>query len=467
MSRTASNIGAVVFVLLLGFLLSGPIRDPGPRGGRLPAAAEASPTPAPEGSPSPEPAATTTPPTATTAPPTTLAPAPAPTSTAGQGPGAGAPTFLSSYPAACLRSSGRPIPGLVAALADGTVRVAPPGGAETASFAAKGPIAWSPSGTFLGARGGRVFTASGEERGPLFPGRPRSWAWSPTSDCALAVSEGALLWGAPGGDPEALIGGDVRDFAFSPDGQKLALIAGEGDEAAPLSLWAADLRASKVRSLATFEASGSGTLFGWSGDGTQVYYGIGRARSVRVWRASVDGSGGAPEALPFKAPPRPRSFRLCGDRPLMVTGGPPSAGLRFVPGDGITASGSSDVAAACPPNGRFVAAVRAPSGAPPAERRVVLLSPKGSLLQNLSSAGHGDDYPLWGPVGTGVTFVRSSPGGGAPQVWYIPEGSGARFTGLTLSADAGSGGYFEWGGLLDWSADRPAGRPLVVSAPAP
>ncbi len=63
----------------------------------------------------------------------------------------------------------------------------------------------------------------------------------------------------------------------------------------------------------------------------------------------------------------------------------------------------------------------------------MLLDAEGRFDRPLSSGPFSDEHPLWGPAGSGVLFVRRPLDAGNPQVWFLPEGETARFTGLAVS----------------------------------
>lgn len=90
------------------------------------------------------------------------------------------------------------------------------------------------------------------------------------------------------------------------------------------------------------------------------------------------------------------------------------------------------------------------------DRKLVLTDGNGTSIRPLTSdSGWRDDFPEWGPSGTGVLFVRKPIGSGSPEVWFIPEGGNPRPTGLRLATCPCRGEA--WVTYLDWSVSPPGG----------
>jgi WD40 repeat protein len=463
-SRTGNNIASVVFVLVLALFVSQPILNasrsgPPADGG---AAAATTTTTQPEEPSTTEPA-TTVPEETTT---TTTVPEPEPSES--ESPDTGVASLVGEYPAECLKKVARPNPGFIAALGQGGVTVASPSGSAVARFKADAPIQWSPSGRFLAAGDGEALSPEGNSVGPLFSSASSKWAWSPRSDCALGIVDGALEYGSPGGESATLVEGEVTSFAFSPDGSFLAYVALEGGTP---NVYSADLRVGAVQKYGS-PGSAEATIFGWSGKGTLLYGGAAGASVAadgeRLIEAQAGGaSSGATRKLRATALKSPDSVKACRKRTLLVVGGgrETTNGKRLAylskkPHPRvITAGGTAYSSATCSPKLDFIAAVAQADGSDVSTRKLTLLRGDGSVVQQLTADSLSDDYPLWGPSGTGIAFVRIPAGGGTPQVWYLPEGRSAANTGLTLKNRSAPYGYFGWSELLDWSADVPTGMP--------
>lgn len=465
MSRTGNNIASLVFVAVLALFVSQPIlnasRSGPPDGGRGNNAAPTT-TTQPAEQPTPEE------PSTTVASTTTTVPEPEPSATAS--PSENVATFLGDYPKECLAKVARPNPGLVAALGNEGVTVASPGGTTVARFRATAPIQWSPSGRFLSTGDGEVFSPEGNSGGALFSTSSKKWAWSPSADCAVGIVDGGLEYGGPGGDPGKLIEGDVAGFSFSPNGKKLGYVTFSGGRP---SVWAANLRTgSAVEVNGRLESAADATVVGWAGNGTMLY---GRSDGTGVdgeslLAAQVEGAArGTVRSLGTTVLKYPGSVKPCRGRTLLVAGGAREttaskrlAYLSKKPNPRfITPEGTAYSSATCSPKLDFIAAIGQADGSDVSARTLTLLHGDGSKVQELTADSFSDDYPLWGPEGTGIIFVRMPQTGGTPQVWYLPEGASARNTGLTLKASNAYYGYFGWSGLLDWSADAPSGMSPV------
>jgi hypothetical protein len=454
-SRAGNNIASIVFIVALGLFVSQPILNASSEG-------------PPSGGPPEEPVTTTTEAAAepasteVTQPGTTTTTEPAPVESPTAAPD-GEAELIVDYPSRCLRAVPRPNPGLLATLEGKQASIATPTGAVTAQFRAKPPIQWSPSGEFLGSGGGDVFTASGEERGSLFTGDADLWAWSPKSDCAIGLVSGTLQFGTPGGNYGALLNSPVVDFAFSPNGRNLA-IAMDDPEVPGTSMWIASLEGGVATRTQVLDTSAKLVVFGWDGRGRSPVWASAPGESVAAtgMRIRYLGNKYGTHVLPFKD-----QFDICGSAPMVVGRARGSGGqsvLQVLPRKGLPRDVSppdrSVIAGSCAPRGGFLAEVGGPVGESISARRLFLADGEGTALQDLTAdTGYADDYPLWGPLGTGVAFVRRPLGGGPAQIWFVPEGGNSTATGLTATRIRGFRGHFAWSRVFDWSADRPTGTP--------
>jgi Tol biopolymer transport system component len=110
--------------------------------------------------------------------------------------------------------------------------------------------------------------------------------------------------------------------------------------------------------------------------------------------------------------------------------------------------------------GEFIAAVGSPPDDTTGNQRLFLLDKNGGFVQDLTDGvGYDDFSPLWGPLGTGVAFVRVGTDSGASQVWFIAEGGRAVYAGYDVTPPDTKGNSFGWRSVLDWSADRATGTP--------
>ena len=408
---------------------------------------EDTPAPSPAPSPSPEPS-----------------PSPSPDETAG----ADRLSFEVPYPSRCLERVRPPRIGLIAAYRNGRVSIAAPGDAqELTSFSSRPPLAWSPSGRVLATGQGDLFSVRGRSFGTVTTGS--EWAWSTVADClVVADAGGGLALGLPNRSVQLLQGAPVADLSFSPGGAALAWVAeGSGSRR---EIWVADLRRSVASLVKRFpEGVVSVDLMGWGRANDRLLYGTASGESIRadgVRVRAIDGLGeGRPRGGSLGATVLPYldSIRRCGPRLLAVVGGgrdtTTNKALAYLeagrPAQRITPSDAAYVAAACRPGGDFIAAVTQDSGAATGTRRLVLLNADGGFVDNLTAdSGSADEYPMWGPPGTGVVFVRRPDAGGAAQVWYIPEGSTARATTLRVASGRPFHGTFGWPRVLDWSGAR-------------
>jgi hypothetical protein len=447
-STTTKNIASVVFVLVLGLFLSQPILNAssdGPPAGGEDEPASTTTTVAEE------PTTTTEAEAATTT--TAVEDEPTPEPSASEDEGAAPTELLTALPPRCLKGVAKPVPGLIAGLAGGTVSIAPPGGAVTASFPAKAPIAWSASGRFLATGGGTVFTSEGQKKGSMFTAAAASWAWSPVADCAVGLVRGGLQFGMPNGEYGALLYQPVTDFAFSPNGQKLALAM--DDPSVPgVSVWEANLKTGALSQLDVIVEAESVTLLGWATPVVPIYA-FSEADRVAVHFAT--------EELAVKGRVFKDGLVPCGPLPGLIARFPGSSGPRFIhvqspTGPQKTSPSERIAGAACA--GAFIVAAGSPPDDTTGSQRLFLLDRNGGFVQDLTDGiGYDDHAPVWGPKGTGVAFLRKPTAGGDAQIWYIAEGGRAAYSGMAVASPKSRAGHIAWQRVFDWSAERPSGTP--------
>jgi hypothetical protein len=268
----------------------------------------------------------------------------------------------------------------------------------------------------------------------------KAWAYSPTSSCALALQAGRLVAEPFGPSRAVLVEGSVESFAFSPSGRRLAIVM-EDDKTT--SVWVADLNGATMREVQRQRTGARIEIKGWSADERTLYLtfspGSGLSFVTFTERSAPPLSGRVVSA-------RVTSLEQCGTRLLGVVSG----AIAVISNKGpnyLTERKAGYTAVSCAPNGGFTAAIRGGD--------LVLLDGGGRELRDLTlDSGFRDIYVDWGDGGRGVLFGRVPAGGGAAQLWHIPEGGTARSTGLTFRP--GPGG-------VDWSASPPSGIPVLSS----
>lgn len=314
------------------------------------------------------------------------------------------------YPKRCMRKTHEPPSGLVAARRGSIAEIGFPDRRPVARIEVSGDVAWSPSGTFLAERGGRVFDQGGGPQGALFF-EPREWQWSPVADCALATTErGSLTFGIPGTNRKGirLLNAPIVDFDLSPNGRKLAAVVEDG------GLWIADLARGEV----VQATGGPASVIGWFSNRSVLFSkspGSGKLRfAIGSGKTAIVRGGSAGAALV-----------RCPDRRLLVSGSPGVApplaalvalggGMRrtvLAPPDGRV-DGYSD--ATCLPDGSIVAStvVRREKGP------LVLLEPDGAFVRTLS--GGRTANPVW--TAEGLMFVKFGKAGRG-RLWLIRPGT--------------------------------------------
>jgi hypothetical protein len=452
MSPSLKAVLALIFVAVLGTVLIRPILD----------AADAPLVAAPADEPSPRRSKrTTASPTPESSPSRVPSPAPSTSSEGGliSGPFRTQPLF-DRYPKACLRSAAPA--GEIGAAAREDLIASVNGGRITFGTTA-GPTQLAPGGTTFG----KVDALVGINRtGDLYAARSRSGAvllsppeglqgadgdsglprlttlvWSPQSGCGVAIARDGSLLVLPYDGSSRLARESVTAASFSPDGRRLALVLEEGETT---SLWVADLDGTKMQEVQRERTGPRVDLKGWSPDGRTLYvtFAPGSGLSfVSFKNTSAPPLRGGVVAAPVT------SLEVCGtNRSVGVVNGAIAAISTRGP-DYLTETKAGYTAVSCEPNGSFMAAIR--------DGDLVLLDGDGSELRDLTlDLGFKDIYVDWGDGGSGVLFGRVPAGGGAAQLWHIPEGGTARNTGLTFTPGPGA---------VDWNASPPTGIPVLSS----
>ncbi|HEX2196736.1 MAG TPA: hypothetical protein VHJ76_07395 [Actinomycetota bacterium] len=327
---------------------------------------------------------------------------------------------VSRYPERCLRKDVGST-GLVAARRGSTATIGFPGRAPVARVGVSGDVVWSPSGTFLAERGGRVFDQSGNPQGALFF-EPRQWQWSPVADCALALTErGNLTFSIPDTTRKGirLLDAPVEEFDVSPNGRRVAAVVGGG------GLWIADLRDRDAVQATEGPASIAGwfsnrsVLYSRSRDSGKLRFASGRGRTRVVRDAFAGGSLVRCNGRTLQASPatkfNPPLVELAARRGRIVERTLAAAGGYH---------GYSG--AACSPHGAFLAAstmVRDERGP------LVLLRPDGTFVREL--VGGRTANPQWSQEG--LMYVRFG-NGGRGRLWLIGPGADPIPTQYTVGA---------------------------------
>ena len=422
MSPSLKAALALVFVVLVGAVLIQPIlsasdTDPvatSPTEPAEPSEQETEEPDTPEPSPEPE-------------------PTPSPSGGVIAGPFRTQP-LVDRYPARCLDRSSTGSSRLAVAGADGVV-TAELGGSERDVVGERNVLGFDAGGSKVAVRAeGREVSVYDFLDGS--PPKPEegvtAWAYSPTSNCAVAVQDGGLVAEPTGPGRSVLVESGATAFAFSPDGATLAVVMREGETA---SVWVADLNGTRMREVHRQNALSRPSLEGWSPDGRTLYLAPGPGKSlsfVTTSRHPVSASlGGA----------RITGLEQCSERLLGIVDGAVAEITRVGP-DYLTDTDAGYTAVSCSPNGVFMAALR--------QGDLLLLNADGPVRDLTTDAGFRDVFADWGPAGTGLVFGRVPDGGGDAQVWYIPEGGTARDTGLR---------YRPGPGAIDWAASPPTGLP--------
>lgn len=334
------------------------------------------------------------------------------------------------YPERCMSNERGGPTGLVAARRGSNATIGFPDQAPVARIGVSGDVAWSPSGTFLAERGGRVFDQSGNPQGALFF-EPRQWQWSPVADCALATTErGNLTFSIPDTRRKGirLLNAPVADFELSPNGRRLAAVVEDS------GLWIADLRRGRIvqategpaslagwfssRSVLYSKSPGSGKLRFAAGSGKT---GIVRGAFAGGTLVRCNGSAFLVSAATESNPPLAELVSRGGGMRQRLLGGPP----------GIYDGYSS---LTCSPDGGFLAASAWARGA--LKGPLLLIERDGTFVREIAAGATGN--PQWSE--DGLMFARFDDDGGG-RLWLTPPGAGAP---VPTAYDVGAPTQYDW-----------------------
>lgn len=340
---------------------------------------------------------------------------------------------VTPYPRACMRDESPDGSGLIAAAQGDSIGVGTPEGQTAFGLRAAPPVGFSASGAYLATAGADLWSETGAHIGLAFKRPVNEWAWSPAGDCLVGIERGRLMFVRPDKQAKVLVRGvPVSDLAFSPDGSRLIFAVAEASNSS--GIWLADLGSGEVRLLLD--------EIGWE---------------VAAWSSAM-----RPIMLQEEAATRSRdglSFgpadevAYCGSEVITVDGGRLATfGVRGVPSFLDAERRFSYTAVGCSPDDTQLIVVRHPKGNA-SSTSLAVLGLDGSSVREFADDTAIEDFPMWGPSGTGVVFA-ASPQGGEPLVWFLPEGGRPRQTGLRVER-LGDG----LDALLDWSATPPVGHP--------
>lgn len=340
---------------------------------------------------------------------------------------------------------------------------------------AKPPVRFSPDGRWLAFGAGRVVPAAGGAVRWAFGSAVQSWQWSPVGDQLAAVTgQGGVLVATPGGQPRTLLpdGSGVGHLAFSPDGRRLAVDrAGQGIQVVELTTGAASTVFHQPDRARVPE------LAGWSPNGAWVLF----------WPAPIDATGTPLDAVPAKGgswanvfdPMVPASDFIspCGGR-LAITvgrGRAVSVGKQIVLTSPPTWSFTnltndytrSWIWGSCSPDGRWLAATDSPNQREQADRTVPrglwLLAMNGSTRRLVFPGTAGaPEFPRWSSDGRYVlVVVRGGDTWASPGSLFLVEidpTSGRLVKRVGPIAEVGSapgpGGNQAWASVTDWYRPR-------------
>ena len=371
-------------------------------------------------------------------------PPPPPTATedAGNDKGSSGPSrVVTPYPRECLRDESPGGSGLIAAAHGDSVGVGTPEGQTAFGLRAAPPVGFSASGEYLATAGADLWSRTGTHLGLAFGQTAVTWAWSPAGDCLVGIERGRLMFVRPNKRPEVLVRGvPVSDLAFSPDGSRLIFAVAE--ESNSTGIWLTDLRTGEVKLLLD--------EIGWEVTAW--------SRAMRPIMLQEEAQSRSRDGLSFGSSDE---VAYCGSEVITVQGGRLATfGVRGVPSFLDADRRFSYTAVACSSDEDQLIAVRHPKG-DASTTSLAVLGVDGSLVREFEDGTAIEDFPMWGPSGTGVVFAATPQQGfvtGAqddtPLVWFVPEGDRPRQTGLRV---AGLGDRLD--ALLDWSATPPVGHP--------
>jgi hypothetical protein len=379
---------------------------------------EPSPTPKPTEEPTEEPS-----PTSTEEPP-------------------GPPTELAAeVPDGCLIAQPLPVPGAVVAVAgNGDVAWTSLAGGEATRFPVERPgvpAAFSPSGSYIAAADGSIWSADGEQVAAVSGSASPLWAWSPQADCLFAITTEAtpaLVVATPEGELQRLLEGPLTSFAVAPSGDRVVVFA---DDSATVY----DLRTGARLGGQVPIPNPSEPLL-WRGRG--LLYGSRDGGGVRVAGLRVTPAG-LETGADFDSIVTAGSTARCGGRVLAVD--LEGQLIDLASGAALGDPSFRYQRATCSPSRGFIAVARWPRTTSALESRVVALDPEGNTVSDIGAGDGAELLPEWGPPETGVVFL-SSPEGGAARVIYAQTSGG-----ITLPVRAGRFPGF------DWSATAPTGIP--------
>ncbi|MFN2595389.1 MAG: hypothetical protein ABR579_10935 [Actinomycetota bacterium] len=373
------------------------------------------------------------------------------------------------YPKACDHPATPPTgSGEIAAYSKPTTTIANIDGTVVARFDSGASLKWSASGKWLLSSAGHLWTATGEDRGPMFPAGSMKAAWSPSSDCAFAMSadEKTLFVARPGHDAVEFAEGDLSDFGVSPDGKHLVVTAFAGGDTSHALVELIGLEDHSLSSydpgqgaccvvLASAWLDGDSPLM-WVSPGTSV---AADGWTLQAFEANAHGNARLTDVADEVIPAANGYVARCGDRLVAVVGGgrpyPALSHKRLAvvsPGASqayLTPHGQAFQWPSCSSDGNYIAAIGVADGGTVNDGHLVIVAATGGVAQTLTSGNDLADFdPGWGPLGTGVLFGRASDSGKPWTLWYAPEGSSPKSTNIRTSPYA-----------YDWSVTPPTGLP--------
>ena len=420
---------AIAFVAAIGVLLAGPVLNAEEGDAPSTPPATAAPTEEPSEEPSEEPLPTEEP---------TEEPTEAPT----EEPPAGLPdAFTETVPDGCLEAEALPEPGSVATFAPSEeIEVASLSGGAATQIDVEGsafPLGFSPSGSYLAYGAPSLVTADGGEIEGPSGGPYTQWAWSPQSDCLLALSEEqSLVAYEPEGETVPLLDAGVAGFTIAPSGGRVAVFAADG------TIGMYNLRSGRL--IAQSESGPQGTIvpLGWSG--RNLFAGLAQQQGLDV--ARIRAGGGTVSIADIPALLLPGTMERCGDLLLGVDPRERLVNVRTAEpfGDSAFRYGRPS----CSPDSSFVAAPRRPRDSQPSAFRLAILDSNGGFVQEVGTGGGGaEGLPDWGP--SGVVYLRQTGRQQAQLIYAQTDDIGP------LGPQVGSRPVF------DWSATPPSGIPGV------